>query len=172
MFTRGAIQFSSKFAVLAKRVSQFLTSGDHVAAGLQTAYKLVSHLGKVGGRGVYHNVSAGTQNIAGFASNDQSQIAFRPYDAPQVLTDLLRIEVNGANDLDFRLLQHQSHNAGANRSHTVLNNANFMSRQKASSPRPDGPAKRQYYMMAEGGSVTERGFNASSLYGKTGTLTD
>jgi hypothetical protein len=81
-------------------------------------------------------MGTGAQDVPWFAADDYSQVALRAHNASQILAHLLRIQVNGANDLKVRLLQHQAHDSRADGPNPVLDDANFMSGQEGLQPDP------------------------------------
>src|SRR5690349_20360952 len=122
--------------MLAKRVGQFLAGGDHVTTSLKAADQLVRNLGEIRRSGVNHHMGTGAQDVPWFAADDYSQVALRAHNASQILAHLLRIQVNGANDVKVRLLQPQAHDSRADGPNPVLDDANFMSGQEGLQPDP------------------------------------
>src|SRR5690348_16277634 len=98
---------------------------------------------------MYDYVGASRQNVARFALNQHPQVSVGSNDAAQVLAHFLRVEVNGPDHLDLRLLHHQAHDSSTDGPYTILDDANLMSRHEDLPPRQKGPGKN--FILHDGG---------------------
>src|SRR6185437_13762616 len=106
-------------------------------------------------------MGASSQDVPWFAADNDTQVAFRAHDASQIRTNFLRVQINGANDLNVRLLQHQAHNSGADGPNSVLDNADSMSGQEGL---PPDPLVRKDLILHEGWRPFSDGKNPVSRF--------
>src|SRR5690242_18475013 len=120
------IELVAQFRVLAKRIGQFLASRDYVHLGAEAGNELIGYLGEVRGSGVDDDVSAGAQDIGGVITDLNAEIAPGAYDLAEVFAELGGIDVDGADDSNLWLLQHEAHHGRTDWTHAVLNHTNFV----------------------------------------------